>query len=601
MMPKNGWYYGFLFILRNCRNNFAVETFVLCVYTILQELRNNSHIYRKRAIGIEWKRKGVHDLGIYLDSKTGYTLYKNEMAKPYFVDKTKILEELIPLICEGSSYICVTRPRRFGKTVMANMIAAYFSRKCDAKELFDNLYISTTESYEQHLNQYAVIHISFNDVTADCASYDSYISRIERKLIRDLKRAYPMTEMEEAESLVDILSDIYAEEEACQFIFVLDEWDYIFHQDFATEMDKKRYLTFLCSLLKDRPYVKFAYMTGILPIAKYSSGSELNMFAEYTMAGEERFSEYFGFTEREVDALYERYQKKNGNLRRVSREGLRQWYDGYNTQAGERLYNPRSVVMALSNNNLGNYWTSSGPYDEIYYYISNNVAEVREDLARMIAGECIPVKIYEYAATSQNLKTKEEIFSAMVVYGFLNYDKGKVSVPNRELMERFSDMLRKEPSLGYIYRLARESDKMLKATLNGDIDTMCQLLEKAHDTEIPLLSYNHESDLTAVVNLLYLAARDEYRVEREDKAGVGYVDFIFYPETDRSACGIILELKVDHTPEEAIEQIKEKKYALKFQGKLGEVPRYTGKVLAVGIGYDRKTKKHSCKVAELKK
>lgn len=217
----------------------------------------------------------------------------------------------------------------------------------------------------------------------------------------------------------------------------------------------------------------------------------------------------------------------------------------------------------------------------------------------MAAGNAVPVKIWEYAATSMDLQTKEEIFSAMVVYGFLTYQNGKVSIPNRELMDKFSVMLRKEPSLGYVYRLAKESSRMLQATLAGDTETMAEILELVHDTEIPLLSYNNETELTAIVNLVYLAARDTYRVEREDKAGKGYVDFIFYPETDKNADCIILELKVDHTPEEAIRQIRDKKYALKFQGKIGESPRYSGRILAVGISYDREKKEHRCKVEEL--
>ena len=212
-------------------------------------------------------------------------------------------------------------------------------------------------------------------------------------------------------------------------------------------------------------------MTGILPIAKYSSGSELNMFSEFTMAEEERFSEYFGFTESEVDMLFERYQKKS-EKQQVTRDGLKNWYDGYHTKAGECLYNPRSVVMALSNNNLGNYWTSSGPYDEIYSYIEKNVDAMRDDLARMVSGIPVLVKIRQYAATSQELKTKEKIFSAMVVYGFLSYENGKVSIPNKELMDQFTEMLQKEPSLGYVYRLARESERMLHATLAGDTNTM---------------------------------------------------------------------------------------------------------------------------------
>ena len=242
--------------------------------------------------------------------------------------------------------------------------------------------------------------------------------------------------------------------------------------------------------------------------------------------------------------LFERYQKKT-QKQQITRDGLKNWYDGYHTKAGERLYNPRSVVMALSNNNLGNYWTSSGPYDEIYYYIEKNVDAVRDDLARMVSGIPVPVKIREYAATSQELKTKEEIFSAMVVYGFLSYENGKVSIPNKELMDKFTEMLQKEPSLGYVYRLATESERMLRATLAGDTNTMEEILELVHDTEVPILSYNHETELAAIVNLVYLSARDFYRVEREDKAGKGYVDFVFYPEVDKNADAIILELKVE--------------------------------------------------------
>ena len=210
-----------------------------------------------------------------------------------------------------------------------------------------------------------------------------------------------------------------------------------------TEQDKKDYIDFLSNLLKGKAYVALAYMTGILPIAKYSSGSELNMFLEYTMVTEEMYSEYFGFTEEEVDDLYARFLQKQEHPM-VTREGLKAWYDGYHTKQGERVYNPRSVVAALTNNNLGNYWTSAGPYDEIFYYIEHNTAEIRDDLARMAAGIPVPAKVREYAATSMNLTTKDEIFSAMVVYGFLSYENGCVRIPNKELMDKFDDMLLKE-------------------------------------------------------------------------------------------------------------------------------------------------------------
>lgn len=538
-------------------------------------------------------------MGIYLNSKAAYTLYKSETEKPYFVDKTKMLEELFPLVQTGNNHICITRPRRFGKTVMANMIASFFSKAFDSKEMFQQLRIGGVKDYTSYINQFPVIHISFNESGSQCGSYGQYIERIEKRLVKDLKKEFPDVEISEDADAAEALMELYAEDDTARFVFVLDEWDFIFHQSFIKEKDKRDYLTFLRNLLKDRPYVRLAYMTGILPIAKYSSGSELNMFSEFTMASEERFSEYFGFTEEEVDLLYRRYQEREEKKKQVTRAGLKEWYDGYHTKAGERLYNPRSVVMSLTNNNLGNYWTSSGPYDELFYYIEQNVDAVRDDLARMVSGYPVQAKIREYAATSQELKTKEEIFSAMVVYGFLSYENGKVSIPNKELGDQFAEMLQREPSLGYVYRLAKESERMLKATLARDTGTMEEILEFVHDTEIPILRYNHETELAAVVNLIYLAARDTYRVEREDKAGKGYVDFIFYPETDKSADAIILELKVDRTPDEAIRQIKEKNYALRFRGRIGEKPKYTGRILAVGISYGKEEKTHSCKVEVL--
>lgn len=536
-------------------------------------------------------------MGFYLNSKKAYTLYKNESVRKYFVDKTALLEELIPMVHEGTRYLCITRPRRFGKTIMANMISSYFGCGIDSHDIFDALKISSSENYCGNINHYNVIAISFNELPSECISYESYIRRFIRRLEMDLKEAYPTVPLHEGEAIWDILNEIFFSTGE-KFIFVLDEWDYIFHQDFARNEHKQLFIKFLSNLLKDQPYVSLAYMTGILPISKYSSGSELNMFTEYTMVSQNLFSEAFGFTEDEVDDLYQRYLDTQVTPA-IPREGLRVWYNGYHTASGNRIYNPRSVVLALGNNQLASYWTSSGPYDEIFYYVKNNISEVRDALAVMVSGESVQAKVQEYASVSMELKTRNQIFSAMVVYGFLTYEDGKVSIPNKELMDKFEEMLLQEDSLGYVYRLAKASERMLYATLHQDTKTMEEILSFAHNTESPLLFYNHETELSAIVNLVYLGARDYYRVEREDRAGIGYVDFIFYPYVKTGDC-MILELKADHSADEALQQIKDRQYALRFQGKLGETVPYTGRILAIGIGYDKKTKKHECKVEILR-
>ena len=532
-------------------------------------------------------------MGIFLNSRSPCADYREMVSDLYFVDKSMLITELIPALEKKNRYFCISRPRRFGKSVMANMIGAFFGKSTDSSELFDQLAISKQEKYRTHLNQHNVIYIDFSRMSENCGSYRSYISRIQNGLKEDIIAEYPDLALDPQKAVWDNLQQIF-EKRGEKFIFIMDEWDAIFHKSFIQEADKETYLEFLRNLLKGQVYVELAYMTGILPIAKYSSGSELNMFLEYDMATKKKFSEYFGFLDSEVDSLFEAYLHNTADPE-VSRENLRVWYDGYCTASGKRLYNPRSVVCALTDNELSNYWTSSGPYDEIFYYIRNNIEGVREDLALMTAGERIRIVLQGYAAAETALDTKNQIYSAMVVYGLLTYEDGAVFIPNKELMDKYNELLLTNDSLGYVHRLAKASEKMLSATLSGDTKTMAEILKFAHDTESPILSYNSEIELSAVVNLVYLAARDRYRVEREDKAGEGFVDFIFYPE-NRNAAGIILELKMDSTPEEALQQIIAKNYILRFEGKIGEKAKYQGKILGVGISYNKKTKEHGCKI-----
>ncbi|MCD8109601.1 MAG: ATP-binding protein [Clostridiales bacterium] len=555
-------------------------------------------------------------MGFYLNSAGAHEMFCDDCAGTYYVDKSAILNDLVPIVEMGENlavaaggngkksikYTCITRPRRFGKTMMANMISAYFGRGADSSSQFAHMKASSCEWYQRHLNAHNVIHISFNDMPDELTTYAQYIGRIKKMLLRDLQMEYPDAGIESDDAVWDALTMVF---EYCgreKFIFVLDEWDYIYHQRFVSDSDKESFTKFLSLLLKDRAYVEMAYMTGILPIAKYSSGSELNMFCEYTMATQAVYSEYFGFTDAEVDELYARYLMQDVSSNpRISREDLRFWYDGYQTCSGIRVYNPRSVVYALTNNQIDNYWTSSGPYDELFYYVGANVDEVKEPVGLMVADLPVPAKVQDYAATSMELRTRDEIFSAMVVYGFLNYSDGCVSIPNRELMGKFSEMVKKEASLGSVYQLAKESERMLRATKAGDTKTMAEILQFAHHTISPLNSYNHEAELASMLRWIYLSAIETYRIEREDRAGTGYVDYIFYPFR-RDDDALIIELKVDHTVDEAIEQIKDRQYVLRFMGKPGQKPEYTGRVLAVGIAYHRKdtAKRHECRVEVLR-
>lgn len=400
------------------------------------------------------------NMGRFLNSKAPHELYRKIVQNPYFIDKSLLLTELIPLFDSINCYCCITRPRRFGKTVMADMVGAFFGKTDRKDAIFADLAISGYKEYEIHLNRHNVIFIDFSRAPKACKNYAQYIGRIEDGIMEDLMAVYTDCGIEKADSVWDALQKVYERTES-KFLFVLDEWDAVFHMSFISEEERQEYLLFLKWLLKDQSYVEFVYMTGVLPIAKYSSGSELNMFVEYDMTMSEKFSGYFGFSHREVDSLYEIYKERTA-VPKFSREELRVWYDGYYTATGARIYNPRSVVLALTDNQLRNYWTSSGPYDELFYYIRHNIESVRDDLALMVSGERVPADIGQYSAVSMEINSREQIYSAMVVYGLLTYESGDVLIPNKELMDKFNELLLSKESLGYIYELARKSEQMLR-------------------------------------------------------------------------------------------------------------------------------------------
>ena len=519
-------------------------------------------------------------MGLYLNSDSilkKYTrLYKNE----YFVDKSLIINQINKLIGSFDVYLCVTRPRRFGKTSLINMLGAYYSKAADSSQIFDTLKISQANGYREHLNKYNVISISFNEIPDNLKTYNQYINNITNQVKKEVISEFNLTDIEESDSLKRVL-----QKSKQQFIFLLDEWDYIFNNNLFEESQDK-FLEFLRNLLKDESYVELCYMTGVLPIKKYSSGSALNMFDEFTFLKDRKFGEYFGFTEDEVLDLCE--QNKYMDFKK-----LEEWYNGYTTARGIKIYNPRSVVKALKNDYCESYWTNTGAMDEVSQYLKYNVLEIRDDVIKMVSGQEIDITIdEEFRAGQGTPKTKEEIYSAMIVLGFLSYNDGYLKIPNKELMIEFEKALR-DKSFGYVSEIIENSRTMLKATVNKDTETVEKILHDIHNSEIPILQYNDENSLSCVITLAYLSARDTYGVEREEKTGKGYADFTFHPRR-KNDTAFIVELKKDEAAEVAINQIREKEYIQKFKAE------NEGKeVLAVAICYDSKKKEHYCKIEEI--
>jgi len=499
----------------------------------------------------------------------------------YFVDKSGLISKMNECINTPNKYVCITRPRRFGKTLNAMMLASYYSKSADCKDIFDKLQISKDTSYLKYLNKCNVVYITFNQLPSPKCSYEDFVNRYISMIYDDLKEQYSIN-INNNMVVSDVFNAVY-NQTGESFVFILDEWDYIFNNNLFSENDRKSFLKFLEDLLKDKSYVDLAYMTGVLPIAKYSTSSTINMFKEYNTLNDNKYYKYFGFSMEETKSLCDKQSE-------VTFDELKNWYDGYKTFKGEDIFNPRSVSYALSDGVCQSYWTNTGPMDEIIYYINNGVGDIKDDVVNMISGIPLEIKLKGYSAEQKELNTRNQILSAMTIYGFLSYHDKTLEIPNKELRIKFDEAL-EDKSMGEVAKLVLKSNEMLKATLRRDTDTMVKIIEEAHDINIPSIKYGDENSLSCVVMLSYLSARDDYNIIREMPAGKGFADFIFYPN-DKSKPAFILELKKNSTPEEALKQIKEKKYALALKD-------YTGEKFAVGISWDSKTKKHNIKIEDI--
>ncbi len=385
----------------------------------------------------------------FLNSITSVNQFTKTTKEKYFVDKSELIERMNELVGTASQYVCITRPRRFGKTINAMMLACYYSKNADFKKLFDKLEISKSDSYLKHLNKHNVIYMTMNELPKPNCSYEEFIENYVKDLAEDLIDSYHDLKIDKSKPLSKIFSQVYNETNE-GFIFIIDEWDYIFNNNLFELEDRENFLQFLKDLLKGKPYVELAYMTGVLPIAKYSSGSALNMFKEYNILNDKKYYKYFGFTLEETKKLCAKQNE-------ITFEELKNWYDGYKTYSGDDIFNPRSVVYALSDGICQSYWTNTGPMDEISYYIENNVEEVRNDIVQMASGIPVNIHLEGYSAEQINLNTRDEILSAMTVYGFLSYHDETLTIPNKELRMKF-DYALKNHQMGEISKLVLKSN-----------------------------------------------------------------------------------------------------------------------------------------------
>lgn len=516
-------------------------------------------------------------MGVYLNPGTGK--FERAIKSEIYVDKTGLIKETNKVLETEQCYICVSRPRRFGKSMAANMLTAYYGKGYDSSYIFDKYEISESKDYKKYQNHYNVIELNIQSFLSLTSSVDEMIALIQEEVLSELMEAYPDIISEKNKILSMALDKIYAKT-SDSFVFVIDEWDSILREKKNEDEQQKKYLDFIRNLLKDKGYVALAYMTGILPIKKYGTHSALNMFEEYSMTSPLGFAEYVGFTESEVEELCETYN--------VDFEKMKSWYDGYSLEDTEHIYNPRSVVACLLSKRFGSYWTRTETYEALKIYIEMNFDGLKDAVVRMLAGGKVKINPEKFQNDMTTFKTKDDVLTLLVHLGYLAFeqDTSQVYIPNAEIQGEFNNAVEGE-HWADVVKLIQDSDKLLKATWDMDADTVAEMIDNVHMNNTSILSYNDENSLSCVISLAYYNAANYYTKIRELPTGLGFADIVYIPKKETDSPAMIVELKYDKSAQGAIEQIKDKKY-------VESLKNYHGNLLLVGINYDVKTKKHSC-------
>ncbi|MDE6984741.1 MAG: ATP-binding protein, partial [Lachnospiraceae bacterium] len=488
-------------------------------------------------------------MGIYLNP--GNKGFREAVNSEIYVDKTGLIALTNKYINTEQKYICVSRPRRFGKSMALKMLAAYYSRGCDSAELFQGRAIERDEAFQRHRNQYDVIYINMQQFMIGVENQE-VTHYLEQEVLEELTEEYGEFIGKTDIGLSDALKRIYAKTEK-EFLFLVDEWDCVMRERQESEAVQKQYLDFLRKLFKDQPYVALVYMTGILPVKKYGQHSALNMFWEYSMINQFAFEEYTGFTESEVKALCEQYQ--------MNFEETSSWYDGYRFKKFQHIYNPRSVVAAMSCQDFSSYWASTEVYDALKCYMDMDFDGLRADIVQMLGGGAVRVNTRSFRNDMRTFATKDDVLTLLIHLGYLAYDAAnkEVFIPNREIIEEF------ENAMGVggwqkVMNILKASETLLEDTLNGDAKRVAAGLDKAHSEVASMLTYNDENSLACAVGLAYYSARKDYKLIREFPTGKGFADIVFLPLPHTSKPALLVELKYDKTVTAAIQQMKDRHY-----------------------------------------
>lgn len=517
-----------------------------------------------------------------------------------YIDKSGLIAYTNSVLNTPDMLTCSTRPRRFGKSFAAKMLAAYYSKGADSKALFEKLEIAGMEAgrreenpdkweriyFEENLNKYDVLFLDISSFISMAEDIRETVDDIQAEVIRELKKIYPGCVSDGTKSLFKALMQV-VEETGNKFFIIIDEWDALFREAKDDKDLQQSYIQLLRSMFKSNQTAQVivgAYMTGILPIKKYGSQSALTDFREFTMLVPGVLAPYIGFTEGEVRELCTEYV--------LDFQEAQKWYDGYRFEDDQHVYCPNSIMELISRRKFDSYWTKTETYEALRDYIDLDRYGIKDGIIEMLGDKRCRIDPGTFQNDMTSIASRDDLFTLFVHLGYLAYDfdSREVFIPNEEVRGEFVRAVKggRRPELA---RAVEMSDKLLDATIRMDADTVARMIESAHFAETTTKNYNEEQALRHTVIMAYLTSIDHYMRFEELASGRGYSDILFLPRRTSSKPALLIELKWDKSADKAVSQIKERQYPeimKKFD--------YEGRLILVGLNYSTKTGKHTCKI-----
>ena len=531
-------------------------------------------------------------MGTYINK--GNNAFRDIVTHEY-VDKTSLIPLINATLNSENRYSCVTRCRRFGKSMAAKMLCAYYDKSCDSRELFVGLMAEQDKSFEIYLNKYSVLYLDVTSFTARPELRTNIVRTIQEEIVCELKEVFPDVNYRDKSDLMGVLSSIH-NATGEKFFFIIDEWDAICREfpdrhrmkgdpESVTPTVLDEYVMLLRRLFKTQDSDEVfagAYLTGILPIKKYNTESGLNNFCEYSMIRPGKVANALGFNHQEVETLCQKYDMDIVEMER--------WYDGYRIGKASHIFNPYSVMKALQRGVCKSYWPTTGAYDSVVTYIQMNYDGLKDDIIRMLSGEYVYVDTTEFQNDMRVVNSKNDVFTVLIHLGYLAYDKDAYEcyIPNKEVADELNNAI-KATGWDALAKTIQNSKSLLEATLSGNEQAVAQGIDLAHDEHTSILAYNDENSLACVLSIAYIWAKNEYIIHREYATGKGYADLVMIPRRNVAKPALVIELKFNQSTDTAIRQIKQKNYPAKLA-------EYTGDILLVGINYDKETKQHTCQI-----